>query len=83
MSVFEIVGGIILAIACILIVAIVMMQETKSNGMSAVSGAESSMGYNRGRAQTKEAMLNKATKILAIIFFVISLAVCIVSVYVK
>ena len=82
MNAFEIIGGIILAITCVVIVLAVMMQESKSQGMGAITGGDS-VGFNRGRAQTKEALMNKVTKICAIVFFVISLAVCIVSVYVK
>lgn len=83
MNAFEIVGGIILAVTCILIIAVVMMQETKSNGMGAVSGAESAVNFGKNRAKTKEMLLNKVAKIAAIVFFTISLAVCILSVYVK
>ncbi|RPF47795.1 preprotein translocase subunit SecG [Hydrogenoanaerobacterium saccharovorans] len=83
MNAFEIVGGIVLAITCIIIVLVVMMQESKSDGMSAVSGADSAINYGKNRAKTKEMLLNKVTKVAAVIFFAISLAVCIISVYVK
>lgn len=83
MNAFEIVGGIVLAVTCIVIVLVVMMQEAKSNGMSAVTGADSAVNLSRNRAKTKEALLNRIIKVAAIIFFGISLAVCIISVYVK
>ncbi|MEG1429080.1 MAG: preprotein translocase subunit SecG, partial [Hydrogenoanaerobacterium sp.] len=78
-----IVGGIVLAITCVIIVLVVMMQETKSSGMGAISGGDSTAAYGKNRAKTKEALLNRITKISAVIFFGISLAVCIISVYVK
>lgn len=83
MNAFEIAGAIILLLACVTIIGVVMMQESKSNGMSAVSGADSGANFGKNRAKTKEVLLNKVTKVAAIIFFVISLAVCILSVYVK
>ena len=83
MNLFEIVGGIVLAITCIIIVLVVMMQETKSGGMSAVTGGDSSAAYGKNRAKTKDALLNRVTKVAAVVFFGISLAVCIISVYVK
>ncbi|MEF9853577.1 MAG: preprotein translocase subunit SecG [Hydrogenoanaerobacterium sp.] len=83
MNAFEIVGGIVLAITCVIIVLVVMMQETKSSGMGAISGGDSTAAYGKNRAKTKEALLNRITKISAVIFFGISLAVCIISVYVK
>lgn len=83
MNAFEIIGGIVLALTCVLIVLVVMMQETKSGGMSAVTGGDSGAAYGKNRAKTKEALLNRITKVSAVIFFGISLAVCIISVYVK
>lgn len=83
MNAFEIVGGIVLILTCIIIVLAVMMQESKSRGMNAITGGDSMSGYVKGRAQTKEALMDKVTKICGILFFVISLLVCIISVYVK
>lgn len=83
MNAFEIVGGIILLLACVIIVAVVTMQETKSRGMSAVSGGDSEMLYGKGRAKTKEILLNKATKICAVVFFAVSLTVAVMSVVMK
>lgn len=83
MNAFEIIGGVILLIACIVIVAVVTMQETKSRGMSAVNGGDPEMSYGKGRAKTKEILLNKATRICAIVFFVMSLAVAVMSVVMK
>lgn len=83
MNAFEIAGGVVLLIACVVIILVVMMQETKSGGMSALTGGDSETSYGKGRAKTKEILLNKLTKICGIIFFALSLAVCVITVYVK
>ena len=58
-------------IDCIALVALVLMQEGKSAGLGAISGAaESYWGKNKGRSM--EATLVKLTKILAVVFIVLA-----------
>ena len=81
MGIFEIISAIVLIIACVFIVIVVLMKETKTRMSQTISGtsADSYFGKNSGR--TKDAMLNKATIAAAIIFFVLALAVNIINVY--
>ena len=81
MGIFEIISAIVLIIACVFIVIVVLMKETKTKMSQTISGtsADSYFGKNSGR--TKDAMLNKATIAAAIIFFVLALAVNIINVY--
>jgi len=74
MSVLEIVLGIMLIISSILIVIVVLLQESKTAGLSGAiaGGAETFFGKNKGR--TIEQKLVKATKYIAIFFFVLSLS---------
>ena len=63
MSVIEIISGI-------------MLQESKqANGLSALDGGASETYVSRYGAKTKEKFYAKLTKILAVIFFVVSLIV--------
>ena len=82
MNVFEIIGGSILLIACIILV-ILVMQESKTNGAQSLTGgfSDSYLGKNSGR--TLDAMLAKITKYAAIAFFVVTLLVSIFTVYIK
>ena len=41
MNVFEIIGGIILLIACIILIVLVMLQESKDNGVQSLTGGSS------------------------------------------
>ncbi len=62
---------ILFIIVSIALAAIVLMQEGKSAGLGAVSGAaETYWGKNKGRSM--EGTLVKVTKILAVVFFVLA-----------
>jgi len=64
---------IVFVVLCIAMVAIVLLQEGKSSGLSALSGAaESHWAKNKGR--TFEGQLEKFTKIVAVLIFVLALA---------
>lgn len=68
---FWLLGGILLA-ASIFLIIVVLLQESKSAGLSgAISGgADTFFGKNKGR--TIEAKLEKMTKYVAILFFVLA-----------
>ena len=62
---------IVFILVCIAITVLVLMQEGKSAGLGAISGAaESYWGKNKGRSM--EGALEKGTKILAALFIVLS-----------
>lgn len=71
MGVLRVILTVIFMIDCIALVALVLMQEGKSAGLGAISGAaESYWGKNKGRSM--EATLVKLTKILAVVFIVLA-----------
>ncbi len=83
MNVIEIVGGVLLLLASVLIILIVMMQSGRESNMSSsITGsvADSYLGKNQSR--TREARLERLTKILAFVFFGVTLAVNIIMVFV-
>lgn len=67
MGVIEIIGGIIICVLAVMIIAVVLMQEHKAKMGSLAGGSDDSFGRNMGR--TTDAMLSKATKMLTIMFF--------------
>lgn len=83
MTGLQIVFGILLIISSIAIIAIVLLQEGKSAGLSGAiaGGADTFFGKNKGR--TMEAKLVKWTKVISISFFVIVLTATIVLMFVK
>ncbi len=74
METHEIVLGILLIISSLLIIVAVLLQESKTAGLSGAiaGGAETFFGKNKGR--TMEQKLVKWTKYIAIFFFIISLS---------
>ncbi len=71
MEILKIVLSIIYVIDCIGLTVVVLMQEGKSAGLGAIAGAaDTYWGQNKGRSM--EGALEKATKIMAVLFFVLS-----------
>lgn len=77
MGTLEIIGGIILLVLSVGIVTAVSMQESKSGGMGVLSGDTSGSGsfFDKNRGKTKEAVLVRATSVMAVVFVVMTLAV--------
>ena len=72
MTVLRIIIQIIFILLCIALTALVLMQEGKSAGLGAISGAaETYWGKNKGRSM--EGGLVLATRILIALFIIISL----------
>lgn len=72
MAVLRTVLTILLIIVSIAFTAIVLMQEGKSAGLGAISGAaETYWGRNKGRSM--EGTLVKLTKILGIVFILLAI----------
>ena len=71
MEILKTILMIIFAIDCIALTAIVLMQEGKSAGLGAISGAaESYWGKNKGRSM--EGALVKITRVMAVLFMVLA-----------
>ena len=72
MAALRIVIQILFILICIVLTVIVLMQEGKSAGLGAISGAaETYWGKNKGRSM--EGKLEKFTRYGAILFFVLAL----------
>ena len=68
----RILSTIVFVLLCIAMVVLVLMQEGKSAGLGAISGAaESYWGKNKGRSM--EGKLENLTKIGAVLIFVLAL----------
>ncbi len=83
MAWYEIALGIVLIITSIALVAIVLLQEGRSAGLSGAiaGGAETFLGKNKSK--TIEQKLVKITKILAGVFFVLSLGANLLFLFLK
>ena len=83
MHIIEIIGGVLLLIACVLLVVLSLAQDQKTdqNMASAITGSSYDSEFNKNQGRTKEAILKKWTLWLAVLFFVATLVVTIVPVY--
>lgn len=81
MGMFEVISAIVLIAACVFIVVVILMKDTKTQMSQSISGSSSDSFYQKNVGRTKEAMLNKATIVAAVIFFVLALAVNVINVY--
>lgn len=80
---YEIVLGIFLIVTSLALVTIVLLQEGRQAGLSGAiaGGAETFLG--KGKSKTVEQKLVKITKVLAIVFFVLSLVSTLVVLFIK
>ena len=84
MSVWEIVSGVLLLISSIFIILVTLLQESKQQGMtSAIGGGSNDSFYGKNSGRSREAKLAKLTTVMAIIFFIVTLVVNLVPVFIK
>lgn len=82
MSWYHYVFGAVLIVASIVITVVVLMQEGRSQNLSGAiaGGAETFLG--KSKARTIEAKLERITKWLIIVFFVVVLAAFLVFLFI-
>ena len=84
MSIYEIIGGICLIISGLFLTIVVLMQEGKDNGLSgAIQGGNAESFLNTGNNRTKDVKLKRLTTFFAVLFFIITIAANIFSIYSK
>ncbi|MGI6403669.1 MAG: preprotein translocase subunit SecG [Oscillospiraceae bacterium] len=82
MSVFEVIGGIIMVLMSIAISLLVLLQEgTKGGGITALTGGDSDSFFGKNGGRTRDAMLYRATRFCAIVFFIVTIIVYGLNVY--
>lgn len=81
MSVLEIIAAILLILACVFIVLVVLMQDSKQGMSQTISGASADNYFQKNSGRTKEARLAKLTRTAAIIVFVVALLVNLITIY--
>ncbi|WMJ84439.1 preprotein translocase subunit SecG [Oscillospiraceae bacterium LTW-04] len=78
MGMLEIVGGFVLIALCVIIIAVVTAQESKS-GLGTIAGESSGTFFDKNRGKTKEAMLVRATTITGVAMVIVTLVVLFAS----
>ncbi|WP_297959457.1 preprotein translocase subunit SecG [uncultured Ruminococcus sp.] len=85
MSTLEIIGGVVILVLSLLTIVICLSQEQKSQDSmtAALTGASADSFYGKNEGRTKEAILAKITRAMAIILFIAVLAVNVVPIFTK
>ncbi len=81
MNVVEIIFAILLIIACIFIIAVVLMQESKQGMSNVISGGSSDNYFQKNSGRTREAKLSRITKVAAVLVFVAAIVVNLITMY--
>ena len=72
MEILKIVLTIIFVIDCIALSAIILLQESKSNGLGSLAGASDTY-WGQNKSRSMEGALVKVTKVLAVLFTVFAI----------
>ncbi len=80
MGILEVIGAVLMIITSVLIVVFTMLQESKGNGLSGLSGGSESF-FGKNSSRTMDAMLARYTKYAGILFFVLTVAVYALEAY--
>ena len=73
MAVLHTILTIIFILICIALAVLVLMQEGKSEGLGAIAGSNSDTYWGQNKARSKEGKMERFTRILAVLFFVIAI----------
>ena len=74
-SVLKTIATIIYIIVCIAIVIVVLMQEGKTSGLGALSGAADTY-WTKNKGRSAVGVLVKITRVLAVLFVALSVVLC-------
>ncbi len=83
MGALEIVLGILLIFASLAIIVIVLMQKSREGGLSGAITGGSDTFFGKNKSRTKEAILARVTKYIAIVFFVLCFAATLLLLFLK
>ena len=79
MNTIEIGAGIVLALCSVVIILVVLVQDSKDDGLtSAIGGGYNDSFYGKNTGNTRDAKLNRMTRNAAIVMFILTIAVSVI-----
>ena len=79
MNPIEIGAGIVLALCSVVIILVVLVQDSKDDGLtSAIGGGYNDSFYGKNTGNTRDAKLNRMTRNAAIVMFILTIAVSVI-----
>ena len=82
MDALKITAGILLLVACILLIILFLMQTSKQSGLSLLTGSSDSY-FSKNKSKTLDAKIVNLTRIFVIVFFVLTVALNIFVAHLK
>lgn len=73
MAWYEILIGVLVIVVSLVIICIVLMQQSRQAGLSGAIAGGSDTFFGKNKSRTIDAKLAKYTKVLSVVFFVVSL----------
>ena len=83
MDIFEIIVNFLLLVAAVLLVIVVLAQDSKNAGLGSAFGSETTAINSRGKKASRERQLQKLTVILAIIVAVLAVLMLLMPAFTK
>ncbi|MCR4925582.1 MAG: preprotein translocase subunit SecG [Clostridiales bacterium] len=83
MTALQIIFGAVLILSSILIVILVLMQQSRQAGLSGAIAGGAETFFDKHKGRSIEAKLERITKWVAVFFFIFSLAVSLILYFVK
>ncbi len=75
--------GAVLILSAIVIIVVVMLQQSQQQGLSGAIAGGSDTFFDKNKGRTIESKLATITKIVAAIFFVVSLVAVVLFAFIK
>lgn len=78
MTVLKVIMGIAYLLVCLIVIIIILMQESKSDGLSSViTGDNSESFFSKNKGLSKDRFLSKLTVVLSVAFAVVAIVLSI------
>ncbi len=82
MTVWQYIIGAVMILVCIAIIVLVLLQESRSAGLSGAIAGGADTFFGKGKGKSIEKKLEKGTKIAAVAFFVLTLGATILFMFI-
>jgi len=84
MNAFDVIGGILLIVAALVIIFLVVSQQSNDRGMGSIMGENQyDTFFSKTKGRTLDAMLKRWTKVGLIVFMALTLVVNAITIWVK
>ena len=80
MSTLQSVMGVVQIVLCVLLIAIILLQSSKTAGLAGTIGGGAETFFGKNKQNTLDAKLHKFTSVCAIVYVVITLVLVFIAV---